>query len=267
MSNNASGYLFAKTSRQSIRRPHSQAAESCGMNLSSTCKGFSLIELLVVVAIIALLVSILLPSLIKARAIARLVICQTNLGSQIKSHALYGADNDDVKAPLMCKIGTTTYASSAGPTTRWYGNTMGQGLLVIGEYLPFDILLCTSASMVEDSALDRIAWDTSPWAGSSFIYFWQLRTDIDNNLKATYQGDLDAGRAAMIMDFNSQANFSYAGYYAITQAWVSHPIMGRINVGFLDGSVGNFDNETLIQKEPCGEAERLEWFGDANKLR
>ncbi len=58
-------------------------------------KAFTLIELLVVVSIIALLVSILLPALNRAREQAKFVICQSNLHSYGQLAFLYIADNND----------------------------------------------------------------------------------------------------------------------------------------------------------------------------
>lgn len=57
--------------------------------------GFTLIELLVVVAIISLLVSILLPSLTKARELARKVRCAANLKGIGVGVYLYSSDHDE----------------------------------------------------------------------------------------------------------------------------------------------------------------------------
>lgn len=57
-------------------------------------KGFTLIELLVVISIIALLLSILMPSLQKARGQAKRAICGSNLRQWAVCHTLYAADND-----------------------------------------------------------------------------------------------------------------------------------------------------------------------------
>jgi prepilin-type N-terminal cleavage/methylation domain-containing protein/prepilin-type processing-associated H-X9-DG protein len=74
-------------------------------------RGFTLIELLVVIAIISLLVSILVPSLQKARLLARQVICLTRLKALGTSLAIYQGDYND-RGP----VGHTT-----GTTGRWSG--------------------------------------------------------------------------------------------------------------------------------------------------
>jgi prepilin-type N-terminal cleavage/methylation domain-containing protein/prepilin-type processing-associated H-X9-DG protein len=58
--------------------------------------GFTLIEILVVVAIIALLISILLPSLQRARAQARTVVCSANLRTCTQAMMFYTQANRDV---------------------------------------------------------------------------------------------------------------------------------------------------------------------------
>lgn len=62
-------------------------------------KGFTLIELLVVISIIALLLSILLPSLSKAKVSARRVMCGTRLKSIHLAATLYASEDPKGKLP------------------------------------------------------------------------------------------------------------------------------------------------------------------------
>ncbi len=59
------------------------------MNARSNSRGFTLIEILVVVAIIALLISILLPSLSKAREQTRMQVCKSNMRQVMTGMLLY----------------------------------------------------------------------------------------------------------------------------------------------------------------------------------
>jgi prepilin-type N-terminal cleavage/methylation domain-containing protein/prepilin-type processing-associated H-X9-DG protein len=62
---------------------------------SRRCFGFTLIELLVVISIIALLLSIIVPSLGNAKEAARMMVCKSHL-KQISTGAnLWSYDNDD----------------------------------------------------------------------------------------------------------------------------------------------------------------------------
>lgn len=58
-------------------------------------KAFTLIEVLVVVAIMALLMSILLPSLRNARALSKATVCGTQLRQVFNATVMYSQTNDD----------------------------------------------------------------------------------------------------------------------------------------------------------------------------
>ena len=65
------------------------------MRTRKECKraGFTLVELLVVIGIIAVLVAMLLPSLQKAREMAQRVACGSNFRQIILAALSYAADN------------------------------------------------------------------------------------------------------------------------------------------------------------------------------
>ncbi len=68
-------------------------------------RGFSLIELLVVVAIIAALISVLLPSLGKARSNARMVQCLANLKQMGTGAEMYANEQGNYYPPLWVDEG------------------------------------------------------------------------------------------------------------------------------------------------------------------
>ncbi len=79
--------------------------------------GFTLIELLVVISIIALLLSILMPSLSKAKELSRNVVCQSNLRQQGLGSSYYVQDNDNhLPAYLgLMSEGSVTWAQTLAP--------------------------------------------------------------------------------------------------------------------------------------------------------
>jgi prepilin-type N-terminal cleavage/methylation domain-containing protein len=63
------------------------------MTTVKTKKAFTLIELLVVIAIIALLLAIIIPTLTRAREIAKTVMCRSNLRQLGILMSIYGSEN------------------------------------------------------------------------------------------------------------------------------------------------------------------------------
>lgn len=103
-------------------------------------KGFTLVELLVVVAIIALLVTILMPSLTRAKELARRVKCATNLGILGRAWRMYWTDSGGRHPPMILgnRPGSPNLDSISHFNDRIcgsWGNWTGVGFLWTGKYV------------------------------------------------------------------------------------------------------------------------------------
>lgn len=107
---------------------------TCGSTKQKRKNNFSLIELLVTVAVIAILAGMLLPALNKARDTAYSASCISNLKQLGTGMEMYVGDNDDWY-PLQSYTNTDA-ENDYDRTVYWGGN------LATGKYITASLVLC-----------------------------------------------------------------------------------------------------------------------------
>lgn len=146
-------------------------------------RGFTLVELLVVIAIVALLVALLLPALATARELARRTGCAANLRSWMTAAETYTTDANG-NYPGMTMFNTYLRWDTT-KNSLWHGEQCGKTMDRYG--LTAQVQLCPSQTVKSQYSVAKNLTDDPPVTGVYDSDYWHFFGR--NNQYIWYYGD------------------------------------------------------------------------------
>jgi prepilin-type processing-associated H-X9-DG protein/prepilin-type N-terminal cleavage/methylation domain-containing protein len=239
-------------------------------------KGFTLTEVLVVIAGVSLLMAVLMPALARARQQGKSVLCLSNLRQLAIAAQMYANGNDDYFPPAtVTEMDGSVYKLCAWDFTTVYdsGNKYVEpGLLWQGETTE-RIQQCPAFKGAANWGEDKYTgynYNTSYIGGRAAVKDGEVVRgtvvmsskvdEVRRPEKCALFGDGQWGEGAnkfMRSPFGGKLDENFSGRYAGTQGY-RH--LGKTNVAWCDGSVGSVE-ECFTEAHPSERANIAEGTG------
>lgn len=238
-------------------------------------KQFTLIELLITVAVIAILISVLLPALHKARSKALQISCAGNLRQVIQGYLIYAMSHDDIMVPdrymsseYEGKSDWVNYRGFTGPENALWTWYIRAELGMKESFLKSDGSVDTWKDIPEKSARDLLKCpaftDSGKDPGLFYVHYGmpqhfigvygyntsnmrspskltQIRTLASKLFLADSKGALSTGVPSGSFRLNNRNIRSASNAYAYQRH------NGSVNAAFGDGHVAAVSYATLYQ--------------------
>ena len=231
---------------------------------ATPCKkraGFTLVELLVVIGVIALLISILLPALGKAQKQARKVKCLANLKQIGMAFAMYTNDNKGWYpvhgnwGNCMGKVGIGLAYDNDGPS----GFENDPGIIKIRPLNPYLTPKVCECPLDIGDTLSANVFNCFQNYGTSYLVEWKwddygvshvtntALTAADKPMKSSVRGD--SSKKIICADWNWHGNRSLNIPRTLWHG-TSDPAVRRLNVLFMDGHAEDFAFPAVYETLP-----------------
>jgi prepilin-type N-terminal cleavage/methylation domain-containing protein len=207
-------------------------------------KKFTLIELLVVVAIIGILVSLLLPSLVRARELAKAAVCKSNLKQICTGVMIYGNDHKE-RAPWMHNQPGMGWKLRTW--TRVYNEILFPGRDEIPEFYCPKANFNNIVHPMNQSYGMR--WGNQNQTGNQIRWDFSRVATIGINGRI-YEYDQSPSETPYIFDTyfgNINTGWYTVGEQLGKKVWLVH--LKNANAVSLDGSVKTYTHSMLMEKD------------------